>query len=590
VVVNDIAADPQNNRAMWNAIGTSAYVSVPLVRDGRLRATLFVNHSKPHIWHQQEVALIEDVARRIWEVLERARAEEALRQLNAALEEQVEQRTQELTRTWRLAPVVMVVGGPDGTLVDVNPAWTGLLGWTPEETIGRDVMNFVAPEDRGAGSAGMERLFRGLPVIEYQLRFLCKSSAHRRIAWTTVPDGGRLYGYGRDVTDQVMAEERLLQAQKMEAVGQLTGGLAHDFNNLLTGVTAGLELLQKRIKQGRLSDLDRYIGAAQGAARRAASLTQRLLAFSRRQTLDPKPTDVSALVAGMEEFIQRSIGPQLRLRLACAPDLWTVFVDGHQLENALLNLCINARDAMPDGGDLTIAAANCTLDGMAAREAELPPGDYVSLSVTDTGTGMSPEVMRRAFDPFFTTKPLGAGTGLGLSMVYGFAQQSGGQVRIQSAPGRGTSVRLYLPRDFGDVEEPLEGALPRETARTTRPATVLVVDDEASIRMLVCEALDDLGYSAVQAEDGASAMKILASGAKLDLLVSDVGLPGGLNGRQLADHARRTREELKVLFITGYAESASVGPAQLEAGMQVMCKPFELDTLTARIRDMLTGR
>jgi PAS domain S-box-containing protein len=592
VAVDDVAGDPQYDLAVWDGIGTRAFVSVPLVRDGRLRASLFVNHRNPHVWHQQETALIEDVARRLWDVLERARAEEALRQLNAALEQQVEQRTQELRRTWRLAPVVMVVAGPDGKILDVNPAWTGLLGWTPDETIGRNVMEFVAPEDQAAGSAGMQRLARGLPVIEFQLRFVSKSGAHGRISWTTVPDGGQLYGYGRDVTDQVKAEERLLQAQKMEAVGQLTGGLAHDFNNLLTGVTAGLELLQKRIKQGRLADLDRYIGAAQGAARRAASLTQRLLAFSRRQTLDPRPTDVSALVAGMEEFIQRSVGPHLRLRLSCAADLWTVLVDGHQLENALLNLCINARDAMPDGGDLTIAAANVTLGKAAARDIEVPPGDYVELCVTDTGAGMAPDVMRRAFDPFFTTKPLGAGTGLGLSMVYGFAQQSGGQVRIQSAPGQGTSVRLYLPRDFslsalGDLDAPAEHGLPGAAAPAARPATVLVVDDEASIRMLVCEALHDLGYSSVQAEDGAAALKILESGTALDLLVSDVGLPGGLNGRQLADHARRTREQLKVLFITGYAESASVGPAQLEAGMQVMCKPFELDTLAARIRDMI---
>jgi PAS domain S-box-containing protein len=594
VVVNDIAADPQNDLAVWDAIGTRAYVSVPLVRDGRFRASLFVNHRTPHVWHPQEAALIEDVARRIWDVLERARAEEALRQLNAALEEQVEQRTQELTRTWRLAPVVMVVGSPDGTLQDVNSAWTGLLGWTPEETIGRNVMEFVAPEDHAAGLSGMQRLSQGLPVIEFQLRFVSKAGAHRRISWTTVPDGGRLYGYGRDVTDQIVAEERLLQAQKMEAVGQLTGGLAHDFNNLLTGVTAGLELLQKRIKQGRFGELERYIAAAQGAARRAASLTQRLLAFSRRQTLDPRPTDVACLVAGMEDFIQRTVGPHLRLRLACAADLWAVLADGHQLENALLNLCINARDAMPDGGDLTIAAANCSLAEAAARDIEVPPGDYVELSVTDTGSGMSPEVMRRAFDPFFTTKPLGAGTGLGLSMVYGFAQQSGGQVRIQSAPGHGTSVRLYLPRGFGpvetsDVESNADEGTPAETAPTARPAAVLVVDDEATIRMLVCEALNDLGYSSVQAEDGASALKILESGAKLDLLVSDVGLPGGLNGRQLADHARRTREELKVLFITGYAESATVGPALLESGMQVICKPFELESLTARIRDMIAG-
>ncbi len=587
VVVNDVTANPDDDQAIWVAIETRAFVSVPLVRDGRFRASLFVNHRHPHAWCPEDVALIEDVASRVWDALERARAEEALRQLNAALEEQVAQRTRQLDRTWRLAPVLMVVAGSDGTLLEVNPAWTQVLGWTPGETLGRGVMEFVAASDRSGGMAGMELLFASRPVIDYKLNLLTKSGESRCIVWTTVPEGGRLYGYGRDVTDQIVAEERLLQAQKMEAVGQLTGGLAHDFNNLLTGVTGGLELLQRRLNQGRFTDMQRYIDASQEAARRAAALTQRLLAFSRRQTLDPKPTDIGKLVLGMEEFVRRTVGPQLQIDVALESGLWTTLVDPHQLENALLNLCINARDAMPDGGQLTIAAANRDLDARAAAAIDLGPGHYLALSVTDTGTGMPAEIVRRAFDPFFTTKPLGSGTGLGLSMVHGFAHQSGGTVRIGSVVGEGTCVCIYLPRHAGTALAPETDAAAENAPRGGRNATVLVVDDEATVRMLVRDVLEDLGHTAMEAEDGAAALRILERGTPVDLLVTDVGLPGGLNGRQLADRARQTTPGLRILFITGYAETAFVGTGHLEPGMQVLTKPFVMETLAVRIKHMM---
>jgi len=586
VVVND-TNDAYGDPAFWRAIETRAFVCMPLIRDHRLRAGLFVDHRTPHVWSEAEVELIGDVANRIWDVLERARAEEDLRRLNVSLERQVDIRTRELDRTWRLSPVVMVVGGPDGSLLEVNPAWTKVLGWTPAETIGHDVMEFVAPEDREAGAAGMQRLFSGVPVIEYQLKFLTQSGDRRRIAWTTVPDGGRLYGFGRDITDQIEAEERLRQAQKMEAVGQLTGGLAHDFNNLLTGISGSLEFLQTRVKQGRLKDLDRYIDAAQGAARRAAALTQRLLAFSRRQTLDARPTDVNALIAGMEELIRRSVGPALDIQVTMAPGLWTTLVDPHQLENALLNVCINARDAMPDGGAIRIETANHDLAEPAAANLDLAPGEYVWLSVTDSGTGMPPEVLSRAFDPFFTTKPLGVGTGLGLSMIYGFARQSGGQVRLLSEPGQGTTVCIYLPRYAGEAVAPgaaRELGLP---PRAEQGETVLVVDDESTVRMLVAEVLKELGYATIEAMDGAAGLRILQSGARIDLLVTDVGLPGGLNGRQLADAARALRPGLRVLFITGYAEKAVLTTSNLEPGMHLLTKPFSLETLAGRIRELI---
>ena len=383
------------------------------------------------------------------------------------------------------------------------------------------------------------------------------------------------------------AEAALRQSQKMEALGQLTGGLAHDFNNLLTGITGSLELLQIRVAEGRIRDLDRYLIAAQGAAKRAAALTHRLLAFARRQTLDPKPTDINRLIADMEEMIRRTIGPHIVLEVDSASALWSAMIDAQQLENALLNLCINARDAMPEGGRVTIATANRLFDEADARVIDLPAGAYLVLSVSDTGTGMSDEVVKRAFDPFFTTKPLGAGTGLGLSMVYGFARQSGGQVRIDSEVGRGTTMSLFLPRHAGNAEPVFEAAWSPPATGNDLDETVLIVDDEPTVRLLIAEVLDDMGYQSIEAHDGSSGLKVLQSGMRIDLLITDVGLPGGLNGRQVADAARLLHPGLKVLFITGYAEHAVVGGEGLEPGMAVLTKPFSLDTLSKQVGTML---
>ena len=384
------------------------------------------------------------------------------------------------------------------------------------------------------------------------------------------------------------AEEQLRQSQKMEAVGQLTGGLAHDFNNLLTGVIGSLELLKTRIGQGRIKDVDRYVEAAQGAANRAAALTHRLLAFSRRQTLDPRATDVNRLVEGMEELIRRTVGPEIAVELLVeGGDLWPTLVDPGQLENALLNLCINARDAMPDGGKLAIETANHWVDERQARARDLPPGQYVSLGVSDTGTGMPPDVIAKAFDPFFTTKPIGMGTGLGLSMIYGFAKQSGGQVRIHSEVGHGTTVSLYLPRHLGAADTVEARSELADAPRAKDGQTVLVVDDEPTVRMLVTEVLEDLGYTAIEAADGASGLKVLQSDVRLDLLVTDVGLPGGMNGRQVADAARTARPSLKVLFITGYAENAVLSHGHLDPGMHVLVKPFAMEALASRIKELI---
>ncbi|MEG3009709.1 MAG: PAS domain S-box protein [Pseudomonas sp.] len=387
--------------------------------------------------------------------------------------------------------------------------------------------------------------------------------------------------------DLMQAEEKLRQSQKMEAVGQLTGGLAHDFNNLLAGISAALELMQKRISQGRFKDVDKYLATAQGATKRAAALTHRLLAFSRRQTLDPRPTDVNTLIVGMTELIQRTVGPSIRLKTLVAPDLWPALVDASQLENALLNLCINARDAMPDGGSITVETANRAVAVESVRTLDIPEGEYLCLCVTDTGTGMSTEVIAKAFDPFFTTKPLGQGTGLGLSMIYGFTKQSGGHVRVHSKVGQGTTMCIYLPRYRGEAKQNHDA-----TRSTTAPLvkageTILIVDDEPTVRMLLKDVLSELGYTVLDAADSIEGLETLRSNAQIDLLITDVGLPGGMNGRQMADAGREIRPKLKTLFITGYAENAVIGSAQLGPGMQVLTKPFAVDTLVSRVSDLL---
>ncbi|WP_278441264.1 PAS domain-containing hybrid sensor histidine kinase/response regulator [Pseudomonas oryzihabitans] len=387
----------------------------------------------------------------------------------------------------------------------------------------------------------------------------------------------------------MQAEEKLRQSQKMEAVGQLTGGLAHDFNNLLAGISGALELMETRIAQGRLRELDRYLVAAQGAAKRAAALTHRLLAFSRRQTLAPRPVDVNQLIDGLTELIQRTVGPGIQVETVGATGLWPALVDPSQLENSLLNLCINARDAMPAGGRITIETANRWMDRETARAQDLPEGQYLSLCVTDTGVGIPPDVAARVFEPFFTTKPIGQGTGLGLSMIYGFARQSGGQVRLYSEVGQGTTLCIYLPRYLGAAPADEDLATRLDMAGSAQGETVLIVDDEPTVRMLVVDILEDLGYAVIEAADSLTGLKILQSDVHLDLLITDVGLPGGMNGRQMADAGRQSRPGLKTLFITGYAENAAIGNGHLDPGMEILTKPFAVDTLATRVREMMGG-
>ncbi|WP_458374788.1 PAS domain-containing protein [Pseudomonas laurylsulfatiphila] len=390
-----------------------------------------------------------------------------------------------------------------------------------------------------------------------------------------------------EMFERERAEDALRHAQKMEAVGQLTGGIAHDFNNMLTGIIGSLDLMQRYIAEGRASEIGRFTEAAVSSANRAAALTHRLLAFSRRQSLNRTPLNPNDLIRSLEDLLSRTKGDHIELKLQLAEHTWRVNTDVSQLENALLNLVINARDAMPGGGELQIETANVYLDGSDITTLEpVKAGDYVMIAVSDNGTGMTPSVLAKAFDPFFTTKPIGQGTGLGLSMIYGFAQQSGGHVSLFSLPGRGTSVRLYLPRLHSTEPEKILSPVVGEAPAAIAGETVMLVEDDAAVRMLVLDLLKELGYRAHEAEDAKDALPVLESDLRVDLLVTDVGLPG-MNGRQLAEIARQHRPGLKVLFMTGYAQIAAERQGFLEEGMDMVTKPFSIDLLANKIRTMI---
>ncbi|CAE6798753.1 PAS domain-containing protein [Xanthomonas arboricola pv. corylina] len=533
-------------------------------------------------------------------------ASEALRESERRLDALVRASSQSIfsaSADWR--ELRQLVG--EGALSDARSA---SLNWQQE---------MVHPDDRARLAEAIAHSIVNKTGLDVEYRVL---DADQRVGWTLMRAIPLLdereqivewFGTAADITDKrlaeqqlrqltetleervrersaalLLAEEKLRQSQKMEAVGQLTGGLAHDFNNLLTAISVGLELLQTRIEQGKYDRLERYVEMAQSSAARATALTQRLLAFSRRQTLAPTSLEVQALVQGMHDIIARTLGPSIALQLRPAAAPWKVLVDAPQLENALLNLCINARDAMPDGGELTIAVANRVLDAGAAQQLDLPIGEYVCLSVQDTGTGMSADVMSKVFEPFFTTKPIGQGTGLGLSMIYGFTRQSGGHVRIDSEVGVGTTMALYLPRFDGVLAQDEAVPATEQPLRSTAPScTVLLVEDETAIRVLMSEVLSEAGYRVIETAEGNAAVERLRSQETIDLLVTDVGLTGGLNGRQVADAGRQYRPTLPVLFVTGYAATAAVGAGQLEEGMEVLTKPFLTVDLERRVAQLL---
>lgn len=506
---------------------------------------------------------------------------------------------------------------PDGYHDYYNQRWYEFTGMPEGSTDGDAWNGMFHPDDQErAWGRWRQSLETGEPYhIEYRLRH--RSGDYRWVLGRAQPVRGgdgrisRWFGTCTDIQDivearnilaqsreslEAMIEERtealrranehLHQSQKMEAVGQLTGGIAHDFNNMLTGIIGSMDIMRRRIAAGRYEQLDRFMDAATTSAQRAAGLTQRLLAFSRRQSLDSKPIDVNALVGSLGDLLTRTIGEQISLDMRLDPSIPAGVTDANQLESALLNLTINARDAMPEGGTLSVSTRAVRIDAVeAAASADARPGDYVVVTVADTGDGMSPDLLDKVFEPFFTTKPIGQGTGLGLSMVYGFAQQNGGHVAIDSAVGRGTSVSIYLPaaERAGVEERHAARALPEGEGQC-----VLVVEDDPSVRLLIRDVLEEVGYAAIEASDAAAALPILASGRTIDLMISDVGLPG-MNGRQLADAARSHRPGLPILFVTGYAEKAAIRADFLGDNMSMITKPFSLDDLGEKIGEILAG-
>jgi PAS domain S-box-containing protein len=603
LVIRDVTNDPRTaaHAARWAALKIGAVIAVPLLVQGRLAGMMRVHAVAPREWTEAEIDFSREVANRAFAAYERGEAQLALERLNARLEQLVEERTRERDRVWTVSQDMLVVTDRLGTIIAVNPAWTATLGWAATDLVGRSTAWLEHPEDRAASLAERQRLAQGGRTPSFVNRLRDAAGRYHWMSWTAAVEGERVYGVARDITAEREAatalrqtEDALRQAQKMEAVGQLTGGIAHDFNNLLQGILGNLELVRKSIEAGRTDRLDRFIGSAVQSAKRAAGLTHRLLAFSRRQSLDLRALDANELVRSLEDLLRRTLGENVQLHLDLEPGLWPAHSDANQLESALLNLAINARDAMPAGGRLTLRTENARVEPPAAAAAtpaaDAPePGDYVMLAVGDTGVGMSDDVRERAIDPFFTTKPQGQGTGLGLSMVYGFVKQSRGHLRLDSEPGRGTTVRLYLPRSQDAVEAPDDRAAAGEPAPVEAAQSVLVVEDDPGVRLLIIEVLHRLGHQVSEAADGPAALPLLQRLRRLDLLVTDVGLPG-LNGRELADRARLAWPQLPVLFVSGYAEQATLRSGFLGEGMDLIAKPFSLDLLAAKVSAMLASR
>jgi PAS domain S-box-containing protein len=543
------------------------------------------------------------------EIMGRRNAEQQLQQLNDELETRVEERARQITETFArldeserrfrlfvegVLDYAIFMLDPDGHVTNWNAGAQRIKGYTAAEIIGQHFSRFYTDEDQTRDVPG------------YALRTAIRAGTFEAEGWrvrkgggkfwasvviTAIrDDSGKLLGFSkvtRDLTEKRAAEEQLRQAQKMEAIGQLTGGVAHDFNNLLTVIGGSLETLQRH-SIPESDDSHRLIRAAMRGVERATNLTHRLLAFSRRQPLDPKPLDLNRLVIGMSDLMSRTLGEHVTIETVLSGGLWRVSADPNEVENAVLNLAVNARDAMLSGGRLTIETANTHLDeAYAAAHEEVRAGQYAMLAVTDTGAGIPREIIGKVFDPFFTTKKLGEGTGLGLSQVYGFIKQSGGHVKIYSEPGEGTTVRMYLPRLLTPDMAPDEERKPGMAPTAAESETILVVEDDADVRAYSTEILRELGYDVVEAAEGDTALALIATQPQIKLLFTDVGLPGPFNGRQLADEARTRRADLKVLFTTGYARNAIVHQGRLDPGVDLIVKPFTYAALAAKIRAVL---
>ncbi|WP_432377240.1 PAS domain-containing protein [Duganella sp. P38] len=511
----------------------------------------------------------------------------------AMLRQQVAERTAERDRMWRYATDVMLVAELEGWITAINPAFTRVLGWEPAEVVGTSLYTLIHPDDLKASAAEMDALAGGAVTFRFENRTLRKGGGYAIMSWTAAPDARYVHAVGRDITaERAAAEEMrrtalaLQQSQKMEAIGKLTGGVAHDFNNLLQVISGNLQLLAGDVAGNARAE--RRLDSALAGVTKGAKLASYLLAFGRRQALDPRVVRIGRFIAGMEDMLRRSLGEEIEVEMVISGGLWNTLVDITQVENAVLNLCINARDAMDGVGRLTIEVGNAHLDDdYAAAHHEVHAGQYVVIAVSDTGSGMTPEVLEQAFDPFFSTKPEGKGSGLGLSMVYGFARQSGGHVKIYSEVGSGTSVKLYLPRSM----EAEDTALPPEArAIVGGSETILVAEDDDGVRATVVELLGELGYQVLKASDAASALSIIDSGIHIDLLFTDVVMPGPLRSPDLARKARERQPGMAVLFTSGYTENAIVHGGRLDAGVDLLGKPYTREALARKVRHVLANR
>ena len=503
--------------------------------------------------------------------------------------------SEERDRLWTLSEDMLARADYSGNMSAVNPAWTKVLGWSEHNLLTNPYADIINPEDVGATVAALQVMGATGQPTRFENRILSKDGVWKPIGWTVSPepDGVNFIAVGRDLADYKAREAELLrtqealrQSQKMEAIGQLTGGIAHDFNNMLAIVIGGIDLATRRLKRGEAGAEQMLEGAREGATR-AATLTQRLLAFSRQSPLSPERLNINDIVAGMSDLLRRTLGEPVAFEAVLAGGLWRCSVDRAGLESAIINLALNARDAMPSGGKLTVETCNMFLDERYAnRELGVAPGQYVMVAVTDVGVGMTHDVIEKAFDPFFTTKPVGKGTGLGLSMVYGFAKQSGGHVRIYSEAGRGTTVKIYLPRHFGSTEEEVVVTQAQSLNPTMGGETVLVVEDEEGVRRMSCEALKDLGYRVYEASSGEEALKVYDAVGTVDVVFTDIVM-SGMTGREMADLLRQKTPGLKVLYTTGYTRNAVVHNGVLDHGVALLTKPFTIEDLALKLRAVL---
>ncbi|MDN2714050.1 PAS domain S-box protein [Janthinobacterium sp. SUN120] len=514
------------------------------------------------------------------------------------LEADLAARNSERERLWRSAQDLMVAIDAEGCFAAVNPAAGAILGWLPEEMLGRSIFDFVLPEDAAATREALLQVGKeSMPSFENRYRH--RDGGHRWLSWVAAIEGDLVFATGRHVTLEKEAqntlrrmqeslrhsEMALLQSQKLEALGKLTGGVAHDFNNVLQIISGNLQLLQLGLDNDPLAA--KRIASASAAVERGAKLSAQLLAFARRQPLKPLVTDLAQLLRATEELLRRATGETIETRLLLADDCWRALVDPHQLENVILNLAINARDAMEGQGQLTIELSNCVLGSdYAARHADVAPGDYVQLAVSDTGTGIPAELLDKIFEPFFTTKKEGEGTGLGLSMAYGFLRQSGGHLTVDSLPGHGSTFRIYLPRSLeAETELPLQLGGPVLGGKET----ILVVEDDVQVQTTVVDMLRGLGYAVLRASDGESALAIIGSGVPIDLLFTDVVMPGKVASTALARQARVLLPQLAVLFTSGYTQDAIMQGGRLEPGVELLSKPYRREDLARRIRHLLAN-